>query len=266
MTTPWTYARYGLVSAAALVAALAGQVAGETADPAEMPAGHAVVMPESAEAPQRPREAALLALVNTVWADASATWQAIFNALPKDRVVPQINVVPKVTASHCYGLYINSGPVYCSGNSTVFVSLQELDKLAQRFDAGANAALAFLMAHEFGHHIQMSAGRFRLLSQMIRKDPARRREYVMRLELEADCLAGVWAGRSQSFAATQRVKAELLQALALVGDDHVQVAASGPADPANFWHGTSEQRAHWFYTGQKAENPGACNVLTAAEF
>ncbi len=258
-----------VVSAVAAVAAVFGSSgksanAENLAGPPPLPeAGIAAIGPADPESSAR--NSALISLINAVWKDATATWQIVLNASASDRVVPQINIVPKVTPSLCYGLYINSGPVYCSGNGTVFVSLDEMDRLAQRFDVDANATLAFLMAHEFGHHLQMTAGRFKILSQMIRENPQRRREYVMRFELEADCLAGVWAGRSREFAATERVKADLLHALARVGDD-VQRASSAAPDPANFWHGTSEQRAHWFYLGQKAKSPDACDVLTAADF
>ena len=266
MRVPWRHGLKVISHAAALAAAFSGSASAETLASPDDAANKSITESLPGNRQPGPRDATLLALVNAVWSDASTTWQSVFHDSAKDGVIPRINIVPKVTAGHCYGLYNNSGPVYCSGNGTVFVSLDELDKLAQRFATDADATLAFLMAHEFGHHLLMSAGRFRLLSHMIRETPARRREYVMRFELEADCLAGVWAGRSPAFAATQRVKAELLHAIALVGDDKVQIAASSPADPANFWHGTSEQRAHWFYVGEKAGNPDACDVLTAQDF
>jgi predicted metalloprotease len=102
---------------------------------------------------------------------------------------------------------------------------------------------------------------------MMREAPERRRELAMRFELEADCLAGVWAGLSHGIAASETVRAELLSSLTMIGDDRVQVAAlGGTPDPANFWHGTSKQRSRWFVIGLEAHHAEACDVLSATSF
>ena len=129
--------------------------------------------------------------------------------------------MPAVRASHCYGLYIGAGPVYCSGNTTVFVSVASMDDLAQKIPAVGDAGLAFLVAHELGHHIQKLTGRFRVLNALIRNNPSAQRKLALRFELEADCLAGVWASKSPKFAATEGARATMLTSLDAIGDDRV---------------------------------------------
>lgn len=219
-----------------------------------------------ADEPETPLQAALRGLITRVWADASETWAGIYPGLPRDRLIPRINFVPKVSAAHCYGLYISAGPVYCSGNGTVFIGLEEAERLSGRFEGLGEPVLEVLVAHEFGHHLQMLAGRFVTLSRMMREAPERRRELAMRFELEADCLAGVWAGTSHGLGASQNARAEFLSSLTMIGDDRVQIAALGAPDPSNFWHGTSEQRARWFVIGLEAHRADACDALTAKSF
>lgn len=258
------------VASGAMVAASAASIAFEPETP-EPPAQAALIVPspsrDRAQSGETANASHMRALVSNIWNDVNAVWQTM-PAMGMGRgPVPHLNLVPKVSAAHCYGIYISSGPVYCTGNGTVFASLDELMRLANRLGAKADAGLAFLIAHEFGHHIQLVNGRFGIVRHKILEEPSRQREISLRFELEADCLAGVWAARSRTFAAGETTRSDIVASLDLMGDDTVQVAAFGAADPSTFWHGTSVQRAHWFMTGLHASDDlEACSALTADRF
>lgn len=210
--------------------------------------------------------AQMRALINNIWRDVVHSWR--MSAVPgvREGASPQLNIVSKVAATHCYGIYISAGPVYCTGNGTIFVSIDEMTRLAGDFGERSDAALSFLIAHEFGHHVQLINHRFGELARLINEAPERQREYSLRFELEADCLAGVWASHSLSFAAAENTRREIIAALDLVGDDKVQLAAFGAADPSTYWHGTSAQRARWFMIGQQYKSVEACDVLNADNY
>lgn len=204
------------------------------------------------------------AQLTEAWGDATETWRRILGER-QFAEGPQINFVREIRPSHCYGLYINAGPVYCSGNSTVFVSLEEMGRLAGRF-GGDPAGLAFLVAHEFGHHVQKLTGRFRVLSSLVRSDPRLQRELSLRFELEADCLAGVWASNSSAFAANANVRRTMLSMIEAIGDDKVQATGAMTPDASAFTHGTSEQRMRWYRAGLEAGAVSACSVLEVENF
>ena len=213
------------------------------------------------------REMHMRTLIANAWHDATKTWNDILGTRLYESDLPQINFVAAVRPSHCYGLYVGTGPVYCSGNNTVFVSLAEMDRLSTRLGSAADEGYAFLVAHELGHHVQKIIGRFRVLSALMRESPHLQRELVIRFELEADCLAGVWAGNSPSYARDESVRAGILGALDAIGDDKARVSGSERLiDPTQFTHGTSEQRTRWYLIGYQNREIEACNVLEAAEY
>lgn len=213
-----------------------------------------------------PSREAMQSEIRRAWEDAAGTWERILGPRVYASEIPQINFVEAVRPSHCYGLYVNAGPVYCSGNNTVFVSIDEMERLSVRFSGADPAGLAFLVAHELGHHVQKILGRFRLFSKLANAQPSRVTELTLRFELEADCLAGVWAGNSSAFAANASVRRNMFAVIDAIGDDKV-VSPSGRApDPATFTHGASAQRQKWYRTGLDAGDAAACNVLEAATF
>lgn len=201
--------------------------------------------------------------ISEAWSDATATWHRILGDRIYDSDVPQLNFVPEVRAQHCYGLYVGAGPVYCTGNNTVFVSIAELRRVSAKAKSIGDVGLAFLVAHELGHHIQKMSGRFRLLSGLMQINPQLQRELALRFELEADCLAGVWAANSPRFAASQDFRSGVAAALDEIGDDKLQRSAAAPGTPLTLTHGTSAQRRHWFETGLGGRTPQVCNVLEA---
>lgn len=220
----------------------------------------------AADSEADPKAAHIQLVIADAWADATATWEVVLGKRLYQSDTPQLNFVPKVNSSHCYGLYINPGPVYCSGNATVFVSLDAMQDIKRRYPQVGDVGLAFLVAHELGHHVQKLAGRFRLLSRMMRFEPERRRELALRFELEADCLAGVWAARSPGFASVPDAREMMLQSLIAIGDDHVLSASGAKPDPATFTHGSGAQRTAWFKAGLENGSALACDVLKAESF
>ncbi|HPG89827.1 MAG TPA: neutral zinc metallopeptidase [Hyphomicrobium sp.] len=212
------------------------------------------------------REMQIQAMITAAWDDATATWQRILGGDLYRATAPKINFVSSVRASHCYGLYIGAGPVYCSGNATIFVSVASMNDLDKRFPGVGNAGLAFLVAHEIGHHVQSMMGRFRVINEMARQNMNRQRELALRFELEADCLAGVWAHNSPNFAATEAVRAGIAASVDAIGDDKILAASGAIVEPANFTHGSSQQRVHWFRRGLERGAIDACNVLQADTF
>ena len=224
--------------------------------PADLTAKQAVAA-EAAPAPSR-----IQAMIADAWVDATETWSNLLGARVYQADAPQINFVPAVRASHCYGLYIGTGPVYCSGNTTVFVSVATMEDLARKIPAVGDAGLAFLVAHELGHHIQKVTGRFKVLNALIRNNPAAHRGLALRFELEADCLAGVWASKSPKFAATADARSAMLMSLDAIGDDRILSNSGTAPDPATFTHGSSEQRVRWFKQGLEGARVEACDVLS----
>lgn len=208
----------------------------------------------------------LRTLLSDAWADATDTWTSLLGPRLYQSDSPRITFVPAVRASHCYGLYISAGPVYCSGNTTVFVSVASMEDLARQVPAMGDAGLTFLVAHELGHHVQKLTGRFRVFSELVRSAPQRQREIALRFELEADCLAGVWASNSPKFAASGEARAMLSAALAEIGDDRILSARGAKPDPATYTHGTSEQRVRWFRIGLSGGRTEVCNAMQTADF
>lgn len=206
------------------------------------------------------------AAVKEIWVDAVDTWARLQGRNAYGGELPHLAVVSKVKGEHCYGLYVNGGPVYCSGNNTVFLSVDEMQRLDARLPDFGEAGLAFLISHELGHHIQKTTGRFRLLAMLMRANAAGERDLVRRFELEADCLSGIWAAHSQLPLASADRRRALAKVAEVVGDDRVKYAGEAPANPEMFTHGTADQRRHWFEVGLAAKDLDACNVLQSSAY
>lgn len=226
----------------------------------------------AAPAPAGPSAAASLseerlrAVLDEAWQDATATWHRVLGRRRYESDLPRIDFVANIRPSHCYGLYVGTGPVYCSGNNTVFVSLAAMHKLALRIGRDDHKGLAILVAHELGHHVQKVTGRFRVFSAMVQAEPRMVRDLSVKFELEADCLAGVWAKQSGGFGARVDVLSEMRQSLAAIGDDRIQLAERGTVNPGDFTHGTSDQRTHWFNAGYRTGEQATCALLESDDY
>ncbi|NRA30496.1 MAG: neutral zinc metallopeptidase [Parvularculaceae bacterium] len=158
------------------------------------------------------------------------------------------------------------GPFYCPADRQIYIDTVFFDQLAERFGAPGDFAQAYVVAHEVGHHVQTVTG----VSDRIRAMQARatteaeKNSYLVRLELMADCLAGVWAGRTAIPLDRGDVE-EALAAARAVGDDTIQRRAKGRVVPDSFTHGTSEQRANWFSTGYRSRDMRACDTVNTQQ-
>lgn len=157
------------------------------------------------------------------------------------------------------------GPFYCPADREVYLDTSFFDDLSRRFGAPGDFAQAYVIAHEVGHHIQTVTG----VSQQVQRLQARAsseaesNRYLVRLELMADCLAGVWAGRTQIPLDPGDIQ-EALGAANAIGDDTLQRKAQGRVVPDSFTHGTSEQRQRWFARGYESGKISTCDTLEAA--
>jgi predicted metalloprotease len=151
-----------------------------------------------------------------------------------------------------------SGPFYCPGDGKVYLDLSFFDELDRRFGASGDFAQAYVIAHEVGHHIQNLTGLERRVRQTQQQHPDQANELSVRMELQADCYAGVWAGTVFEQGALEAGDLEeAFAASEAVGDDRLQRQAGRSVDPDSFTHGTSEQRREWFTTGyESVPGPG----------
>ena len=161
------------------------------------------------------------------------------------------------------------GPFYCPADHRIYLDLSFFDELDRRFGAPGDFAQAYVLAHELGHHVQSLLGTDARVRETQQARPSARNELSVRLELQADCYAGVWGHHAaqRGRAASGGVELEDgdieegLRAAAAIGDDRLQRMSSGRVVPESFTHGSSEQRVNWFRTGFRSGNPEACDTF-----
>lgn len=152
------------------------------------------------------------------------------------------------------------GPFYCPADESVYIDLSFNDELSQRFGAPGDFAQAYVLAHEIGHHVQNLLGTERQVRAAQQRNPGARNELSVRMELQADCYAGVWgAGASQRGLLESGDVEEGLNAAAAIGDDRLQRQSGGRVVPESFTHGTSAQRVEWFRRGLETGDPNSCD-------
>jgi uncharacterized protein len=164
------------------------------------------------------------------------------------------------TQTGCGQASSQTGPFYCPADSLVYFDLDFLDQLQSQFGAQGDFATAYIAAHEYGHHVQNLLGISRQVSQAEQQQPSRANEFSIRLELQADCLAGVW-GASVKDLLDRGDLEEGLGAASAVGDDRIQIATQGRTDPETWNHGTSEDRVRWFRAGFDSGDPRSCDTF-----
>ena len=205
--------------------------------------------------------------VAVVLAETEDVWRAEFQSRGAEYVDPHLVLYSGAVDSACGQATAAVGPFYCPGDERVFLDLAFFDELATRFGAPGEFARAYVIAHEVGHHVQNLLGvSAKVRAAQERGGESRANALSVRLELQADCLAGVWAHRSErALKLTADDLDAALRAASAVGDDRLQRAARGYAIPDSFTHGSSEQRTRWFRRGVEAGGLGACDTFRARE-
>lgn len=247
----------------ALVAWYFGINPAEVLNSATAPAPQAQVQPPAASHADDP----MVRFVGKVLAETEDTWGEIFRREGKHYVEPKLVLYRGATRTACGMGQEAMGPFYCPADQKVYIDLAFYQELRDRFQAPGDFAEAYVIAHEVGHHVQ------NLLGITARVD-ARRREVgekeanrlSVKLELQADCLAGVWAAASDKrdhILETGDLE-EAIRAATAIGDDRLQEQARGYVVPDSFTHGTSAQRVRWFRRGLEGGRPGVCNTFAAA--
>ena len=209
-------------------------------------------------------DAQLKEFVTFVVEDVQASWQEQFAAAGQQyQVTTLVLFEDGVQTGGCGSATSATGPFYCPADSKVYLDLGFFRELSTRFGAPGDFAQAYVIAHEFGHHVQNVLGVNEQVRRAQQRNPDDANELSVRMELQADCFAGVWARSAyQDDLLEAGDLEEGLSAAAAVGDDRIQREATGRVNPESFTHGSSEQRMEWFEKGYGSGNPDDCNTFS----
>jgi len=213
-----------------------------------------------------PEEEELVDFMDAVMADAQQTWdQLLGERYERTKVVLFRDQVD----SACGSAESATGPFYCPADRQIYLDLSFFDELRRRFGAPGDFAQAYVVAHELGHHVQSLLGIERRVRAQQRANPGQANALSVRMELQADCLAGVWGHAASGSGRAARGLVELepgdaeegLRAAAAIGDDRLQRMSRGQVVPDAFTHGSSQQRVEWFNRGLRAGRVDACDTF-----
>lgn len=193
---------------------------------------------------------------STVLGSNNDMWESIFNRNNRTYEPPKLVLFRTATQSSCGTATSQVGPHYCPVDKTIYLDETFFDELTNRFGAqGGDVAEAYVIAHEVAHHAQ---NELRLMDQLNPRD----NESSVKIELQADCFAGLWANSIRHLDVFQQGEIhEAMDAAAAVGDDRIQESITGRVNPESFTHGTSEQRVYWFNQGYETGSVQACNTF-----
>ena len=230
------------------------------------PSSNAVPSGTSGRTTGSPAEERTVDMVDAVARDAEDTWR---NLLGSRYEPTKVVLFRDSIQSACGFAQSATGPFYCPGDRKVYLDLSFYDELRQRFGAPGDFAQAYVLAHEIGHHVQNLLGTEAQVRQAQRSDPSSVNAMSVRLELQADCSAGVWGHAAAASGRAAQGKVELdpgdadeaLHAAAAIGDDRLQRLGTGRVMPEKFTHGSSEQRVTWFKRGFDTGDPRACDTF-----
>jgi predicted metalloprotease len=214
-----------------------------------------------------PEEQQMADFVSVVLADTEDTWTEIFRQSGKIYQEPRLVLYTGAVQSACGTGSAAMGPFYCPGDRKVYIDLSFFDELRRRHGAPGDFAQAYVIAHEVGHHVQNLLGiSERVQSEQRGLGKMEANALSVRVELQADCFAGVWgnhADRSRQVLEEGDIE-EALNAASAIGDDRLQKEGSGYVVPENFTHGTSRQRVEWFRRGIEHGDVGSCNTFASS--
>jgi predicted metalloprotease len=198
--------------------------------------------------------------------DTNNLWADTFKRAGQSYTPTRMVLFSDATQSGCGPANAQTGPFYCPVDQKVYLDLGFFQELKQRFGAPGDFAQAYVIAHEVGHHVQQETGIEQQVQQAQQQDPSQQNALSVKLELQADCLAGVWA-----YSVYKRGDLdpgdvdEALQAASSVGDDRIQKAAGQRVNPETWTHGSAEQRSSWFKKGMSSGDPAACDTFGSGQ-
>jgi uncharacterized protein len=204
--------------------------------------------------------------VARVLGDTEDTWRGLFQRMGGEYQPPRLVLFRGAVESACGFASAAVGPFYCSADRRVYLDRSFFEDLAAKFAAPGEFARAYVIAHEIGHHVQNLTGvTEKVAAERGRAGGSRGNALSVALELQADCLAGVWGhyARRRNLLDPGDVEAGL-QAAAAIGDDRIQRQSRGYVSPESFTHGSSEQRVRWFRTGLDGGDAGQCDTFASA--
>jgi predicted metalloprotease len=207
-------------------------------------------------------------MVAVVIADTEDVWRDIFSSEGRNYQEPTLVLFSGSTRSACGVGQSAMGPFYCPADKKAYIDLSFYEDMRTRFKAPGDFAQAYVIAHEIGHHVQNLLG----ISSEVRRmqkvsSMAQANQLSVRMELQADCFAGVWAARADKARGILEAGDvdEALNAASAIGDDRLQKQSRGSVVPESFTHGTSKQRQNWFRTGLASGNPDDCDTFNAEQ-
>ncbi|WP_265671350.1 KPN_02809 family neutral zinc metallopeptidase [Klebsiella grimontii] len=210
-----------------------------------------------------PQDEEAAKFTKVILADTEDTWGAIFKDMGRQYAQPKLVMYRGATRTACGTGQSVMGPFYCPADSTVYIDLSFYDEMQSKLGAGGDFAQGYVIAHEVGHHVQKLLGiesKVRQLQQNASQAEANR--LSVKMELQADCFAGVWGYnmQKQDYMETGDLQ-EALNAAEAIGDDRLQQQSQGRVVPDSFTHGTSQQRYTWFKRGFDSGDPAQCNTF-----
>lgn len=230
---------------------------------ASVPSSTAGTRPDAADLANDP----MADMISVVIADTEDVWSGIFSGINKRYEEPRLVIFDGFTTSACGTGQAAMGPFYCPADKNAYIDLSFYRDLQDRFNAPGDFAQAYVIAHEIGHHVQnllgISSEVQRLRQQL---DQTAANQMSVRLELQADCFAGVWANhadRGSNIALEEGDIEEALNAASAIGDDRLQQQSQGRVAPDSFTHGSSAQRVRWFRVGFSSGNPDRCDTFNS---
>ena len=208
------------------------------------------------------REEPLVEFVSFVLDDNQKTWANILQSQGIPYQHAKLVLFRDYTQSSCGAAESATGPFYCPADQKVYIDLGFYDELQRRFGAPGQFAQAYVLSHEIGHHIQNLLGIERKVRSLRQTNPGASNALSVRMELQADCFAGIWAKTTQQRNLLEAGDVEsAMGAAAAVGDDRLQKMATGHVSPETFTHGSSEQRMQWFQRGMTGGTVDSCNTF-----
>jgi hypothetical protein len=209
-----------------------------------------------------PEEEQLVNFVSFVLDDAQEVWARKFSEMGRDYRAARLVLFNDGVNSGCGSASAAMGPFYCPADERVYIDLGFYRELRSRFGAPGDFAQAYVLAHEIGHHVQHLFGIDESVRSRQAASPRSANELQVAMELQADCLAGVWAHSTQRRNLLEENDVEeAMNAASAVGDDRIQKQATGRVTPETWTHGSSKQRMEWFVRGLRSGDPAVCDAF-----